>query len=142
MNTKANINAWLNSAKVDEHTKTEIKQMEEKELEDAFYKNLEFGTGGMRGLLGAGTNRMNRYTVRRATQGLFQALDAAAHQKGVVIAYDTRHFSAEFAREAARVLLANGAAVYLFDAPARHTGALVCSPVFERGCGYCHYGQP
>ena len=117
MNTKANINAWLNSAKVDEHTKTEIKQMEEKELEDAFYKNLEFGTGGMRGLLGAGTNRMNRYTVRRATQGLFQALDAAAHQKGVVIAYDTRHFSAEFAREAARVLLANGAAVYLFDAP-------------------------
>ena len=132
MNTETAAKAWLESDKVDEATKAEIRQMNEKQREDAFYRNLEFGTGGMRGLLGAGTNRMNLYTVRRATQGLFFALDEESRKKGIVIAYDTRHFSAEFAREAARVLLANGAAVYLFDAPratpelsfaVRHLGA-------------------
>lgn len=116
MNTEA-AKAWLDSAIVEDSCKAEIRQMDEKQREDAFYKNLEFGTGGMRGLLGAGTNRMNQYTVRRATQGLYLALDDNSRKKGVVIAYDTRHFSAEFAREAARVLLANGVAVYLFDAP-------------------------
>lgn len=106
---------WLSSNVVADDTKEEIKAMDEKTLQDAFYRNLEFGTGGMRGMLGAGTNRMNIYTIRRVTQGLFMAMDEENRKKGVAIAYDTRNFSSEFARESARVLVANGAPVYLFE---------------------------
>ncbi len=87
------------------------------EVEDRFCKELEFGTGGIRGVIGAGTNRMNRYTVRKATQGLANYILSQGEQaKGVAIAYDSRRFSNEFSKEAALCLAANGIKAYLFDA--------------------------
>lgn len=93
---------------------------DEKQLEDAFHRDLEFGTGGMRGEIGAGTNRMNTYTIRKATSGLagyIQAAGADAMNRGVVIAYDSRRFSPEFAREAANTLASNGIKAYLYSEP-------------------------
>lgn len=111
---------WLNSPVVDESTKAELKKLADKpaEIEERFYKDLEFGTAGLRGILGAGTNRMNIYTVRHATQGLANYIvekgeDAMA--RGVVISYDSRHFSTEFAYESACVLAASGIKSYVFD---------------------------
>lgn len=104
----------------DEETKQELKAIKdnEKEIEDRFYKDLNFGTGGMRGIIGAGTNRMNKYTVRKATQGLANYIinySDDGRERGVVIAYDSRHRSPEFALEAALVLNGNGIKTYLFD---------------------------
>jgi phosphoglucomutase len=104
---------------VDEETKEELRAISDQpeEIEDRFYRQLAFGTGGVRGVLGAGSNRMNRYTIRRVTQGLanyIQGLGQAAKQRGVVIAYDSRHQSKEFAFEAALTLKANEIKVYLF----------------------------
>ena len=93
------VQKWLSSDSVANETKEEIRDMDEKLKQDAFYKNLDFGTGGMRGVLGAGTNRMNIYTIRRVTQGLFMALGEENQKKGVAIAYDTRNFSDVFAHE-------------------------------------------
>lgn len=115
-------NGWLNDALIDEHTKEELRAIsgDEKEIADRFYRDLQFGTGGLRGVIGAGTNRMNAYTVGKATQGLAEwllarhATDAAA-PPSVVIAHDSRHFSPEFALEAALVLAGNGVKAYLFD---------------------------
>ncbi|MFZ5968935.1 MAG: phospho-sugar mutase [Bacillota bacterium] len=111
---------WLNNPYFDERTKAELQFIEndEKEIEDRFYRDLEFGTGGLRGVIGAGTNRMNKYTVRRATQGFADYLLSEvkdAKNKGVVIAYDSRHRSPEFAEEAALVLSGNGIRVYVFE---------------------------
>lgn len=108
---------WIDSDKVDEATKNELSNLSEKEIEDRFYRDLEFGTGGLRGVMAAGTNRMNIYTIRRATQGLaMEILDCSgAAEKGVAIAYDSRNNSASFAKEAAGVLCANGIKTYLFD---------------------------
>ncbi|WP_139491137.1 phospho-sugar mutase [Brevibacillus dissolubilis] len=111
---------WLTSPYVDEETKQELRSLHHnpKEVEDRFYKQVEFGTGGMRGILGAGTNRINRYTIGRATQGLADyllSLGADVARKGVVIAHDSRHQSAELSLEAACILVANGIRVYLFD---------------------------
>ncbi len=109
---------WLDSAVADTDTKQELTAIanDEKEIEERFYRDLEFGTGGMRGILGAGTNRMNIYTVRRAAQGLAKyVLDAGKAADGVVIGYDTRYFSDTFAKETAKVLIANGIKAYLFD---------------------------
>ena len=108
---------WIDSDKVDEATKNELSNLSEKEIEDRFYRDLEFGTGGLRGVMAAGTNRMNIYTIRRATQGLaMEILDCSgAAEKGVAIAYDSRNNSALFAKEAAGVLCANGIKTYLFD---------------------------
>ncbi len=111
---------WLNSPVVDESTKAELKKLADKpkELEERFYKDLEFGTAGLRGVLGAGTNRMNIYTVRHATQGLANYIVAKgedAMARGVVISYDSRHFSTEFAYESACVLAASGIKSYVFD---------------------------
>lgn len=111
---------WLEHQGIDEQTKTELLSITDspKDIEDRFFKYLEFGTGGMRGVLGAGTNRINRYTVRRATQGLadyIAKVGADAKNKGVVIAYDSRHQSAFLAEETACTLVANGIRVYLFD---------------------------
>ena len=87
----------------------------EKEIEDRFYKSLEIGTGGLRGILGIGTNRMNVYTVCQATQGVAEyVLSNKEQASGIVIAYDTRHFSEVFALETAKVLSGNGIKVYLF----------------------------
>lgn len=110
-------NRWLSSDAVDEATRAELSCISDKEKEDRFYRDLEFGTGGLRGVMAAGTNRMNVYTIRRATQGLaMEILDCeGAAQKGVAIAYDSRNNSAAFAREAAGVLCANGIKTYLFD---------------------------
>lgn len=111
---------WLNDLYFDEDTKNELKEIavNEKEIEERFYKSLEFGTAGLRGIIGAGTNRMNIYTVRRATQGLAQfILKQGVNEKadGVCIAYDSRLYSPEFAKEAALVLNGNGIKSYIFN---------------------------
>lgn len=109
---------WLEDSYFDEETRKELQaiQGDEKEIEDRFYKDLEFGTGGLRGVIGAGTNRMNIYTVRKATQGLANyILKQGGKEKGVAIAYDSRRKSPEFADEAALCLAANGIKAYVFD---------------------------
>ncbi len=109
---------WLNNPYFDEETKAELKALEgnEKEIEDRFYTELEFGTAGLRGVIGAGVNRMNIYTVRKATQGLANYIIKQDMQaKGVAIAYDSRRMSPEFADEAALCLAANGIKAYVFD---------------------------
>lgn len=114
MDYKERYNEWL---LFDDDTKQELlKIMDEKEIEDRFYKDLAFGTGGMRGIMGAGPNRMNRYTISRATLGLANYLsDFPTPQKSVVIAYDSRNNSEDFAKCAAEVLAVKGITVYLFD---------------------------
>ncbi|HAN94271.1 MAG TPA: phosphoglucomutase, partial [Firmicutes bacterium] len=110
MDAMASYQAWLNNPLIDEDTKTELRGLAEnpREIEDRFYKWLEFGTGGLRGTMGAGTNRVNIYTIRLATQALAAVLKAEGRDKGVVIAYDSRRRSREFAQAAAGVLVANG----------------------------------
>ncbi len=110
---------WCTDSIFDDATKAELKAIEgnETEIFDRFYKDLEFGTGGLRGVLGAGTNRMNIYTVRKATQGLANYIIKQNGQaKGVAIAFDSRRMSPEFANEAALCLAANGIKAYIFDA--------------------------
>lgn len=112
-------NSWLEDDYFDEETKKELLAIRnnEKEIEDRFYRDLEFGTGGLRGVIGAGTNRMNLYTVRKATQGLANYIIAQGTQdKGISIAYDSRFMSPEFANEAACCMAANGIKAYVFDA--------------------------
>ncbi len=112
-------NSWLQDDYFDEATKDELRLIagNEKEIEDRFYKDLEFGTGGLRGVIGAGTNRMNVYTVRKATQGLANyIIKQGTEAKGVAIAYDSRRMSPEFADVAALCLNANGIKAYVFDA--------------------------
>ena len=109
---------WLNNPYFDEATKAELRNIagDEKEIEERFYMDLEFGTAGLRGILGAGTNRMNIYTVRKATQGLANYIASVNGQKkGVAIAYDSRRMSPEFADEAALCLNANGIKAYVFE---------------------------
>ena len=109
---------WLDDPYFDEDTKAELRALEgdEKEIEDRFYRSLEFGTAGLRGVIGAGTNRMNFYTVRKATQGLANYIKKqGGSDKGVAIAYDCRNFSPEFADEAALCLAANGIKAYVFE---------------------------
>ena len=113
---KTAYNSWLSSPEVDEQTKEELKALNESEIEDRFWRELEFGTAGMRGILGAGTNRMNVYNVRRATQGFSEYIKkSGSSDAGVLIGYDTRNCSRLFAEETARVLAANGIKAYLFD---------------------------
>ena len=112
-------NDWLSNPYFDDDTKAELEAIktDEKEIEDRFYKELEFGTAGLRGVIGAGTNRMNIYTVRKATQGLANyIIKMHGQDRGVAIAYDSRHMSPEFADEAALCLNANGIKAYVFDA--------------------------
>lgn len=110
---------WLEDSYFDEETKKELRAIKENEteIEERFYKELEFGTGGLRGIIGAGTNRMNIYTVRKATQGLANyILKQGGAERGVAIAYDSRFMSPEFADEAALCMAANGIKAYVFDA--------------------------
>ena len=118
MSYREHYEAWLHDFASDTETVAELTAIagNEKEIEDRFYQGLSFGTAGMRGVLGAGTNRMNGYTVRRATQGLANYLNAHVENPTVVIAYDSRRKSAEFALETALVLAANGVRAKLFDA--------------------------
>lgn len=120
MNWKTQLDKWLTFNALDEELKKELLLMKEneKEAEDAFYKNLEFGTGGMRGELGPGTNRLNLYMVRKATEGLACYIEENgedAKRKGVVVAYDSRHKSPEFALEVAKVLGQHGIKTYVFE---------------------------
>ncbi|MGL5439559.1 MAG: phospho-sugar mutase [Filifactoraceae bacterium] len=122
MNTKEgykkNYNNWMNNLKNDRILRAELDEMMNNDniIKECFYKNLEFGTGGLRGIIGVGTNRINKYTVRKATQGLANYLIKMIDSgKSVAIAYDSRNFSKEFALEAALVLVANGIKTYLFE---------------------------
>lgn len=115
MDFRQGYNRWLNEEKVDEALKNELQAIEnEKEIEDRFYKNLEFGTGGLRGKIAAGSNRMNVYTIGKATQGLATYLLKHKAEPSVAIAYDSRNMSKEFADQAASVLAANGVKVFLY----------------------------
>src|SRR5690554_4669142 len=119
MTTKDNFDQWYQSGLLtsDEmQTMDALKTSNNGLMEAQFYKNLEFGTGGLRGIIGLGTNRINRFTIRRATQGIANYLNAdnMNQEKKVVIAYDTRHYSKDFALETALVFAANGIKVYLF----------------------------
>ncbi len=118
MDYKEMYQQWLDNPYFDEETKAELTSIagNEKEIEDRFYMDLEFGTAGLRGVIGAGTNRMNVYTVRKATQGLANyILSVKGEAKGVAIAYDSRHMSPEFADVAALCLAANGIKAYVFE---------------------------
>lgn len=118
MGYKEQYTHWLESDYMDEATKEELRQIagDEKEIEERFYTELEFGTAGLRGIIGAGCNRMNEYTVRKATQGLANyILKVGGQDRGVAIAYDSRHMSPEFANVAALCLAANGIKAYVFE---------------------------
>ena len=119
MDYKEIYESWLNNPYFDEDTKAELRAIadDENEIKERFYTELEFGTAGLRGVIGAGTNRMNIYVVRKATQGLANYIASVNGQsKGVAIAYDSRHMSPEFANEAALCLAANGIKAYIFEA--------------------------
>ena len=116
MNYKEKYNTWINSEIIDEVTKNELKNISnDKEIEDRFYKDLDFGTGGLRGEIGAGSNRMNVYTVAQATQGFANYLNDSFKDPSVAIAYDSRNMSKEFAKAAALTLCANNVKVYLYE---------------------------
>ncbi|WP_159592750.1 phospho-sugar mutase [Streptococcus halichoeri] len=118
MTYKDNYDKWVNHPGLPTYLHDELKAMDEKTKEDAFYTNLEFGTAGMRGYIGAGTNRINIYVVRQATKGLAKLVETKgdlAKKAGVAIAYDSRHFSQEFAFESAQVLAAHGIKAYVFE---------------------------
>jgi phosphoglucomutase len=118
MNYRDKYELWINSSFIDDETKKELSSISnEKEIEDRFYRELEFGTGGLRGVIGAGSNRMNIYTVGKATQGLAEYINAANSNASpaVAIAYDSRNMSKEFAEAAALTLCANRIKVYLFE---------------------------
>ncbi|MBE6047177.1 MAG: phospho-sugar mutase [Clostridium sp.] len=113
---KEKYKSWLNSSIISEQIKDELRNIkDDKEIEDRFYKDLEFGTGGLRGVIGAGTNRMNIYTVSKATQGFANYLNENFQTPKVAIAYDSRNMSKEFAKAAALTLCANGVKVFLYE---------------------------
>lgn len=120
MDWKESAKKWIEFSDLNEELKQQLEEIkkDDKQLEEVFYKNLEFGTGGMRGEIGVGTNRMNLYTVRKASAGLAAYIDeqgSKAKQRGVVIAYDSRHKSPEFCMEAAKTLATKGIKTYVFD---------------------------
>ncbi|MBM7642011.1 phospho-sugar mutase [Streptococcus loxodontisalivarius] len=118
MSYQENYQKWADFEQLPDYLRQELEGMDEKTKEDAFYTNLEFGTAGMRGYIGAGTNRVNIYVVRQATEGLAQLLESKGEdvkKRGVAIAYDSRHFSPEFAFESAQVLAAHGIKSYVFE---------------------------
>ncbi|HEX9025078.1 MAG TPA: phospho-sugar mutase, partial [Clostridium sp.] len=116
MNYKEKYNTWIESDIIDEATKNELKSIsDDKEIEDRFYKDLDFGTGGLRGEIGAGSNRMNVYTVAQATQGFANYLNDNFKDPSVAIAYDSRNMSKEFANAAALTLCASNIKVYLYE---------------------------
>ncbi|WP_261009837.1 phospho-sugar mutase [Streptococcus mitis] len=118
MSYQENYQKWIDFAELPDYLRQDLENMDEKTKEDAFYTNLEFGTAGMRGLIGAGTNRINIYVVRQATEGLARLIESKGgneKERGVAIAYDSRHFSPEFAFESAAVLAKHGIKSYVFE---------------------------
>lgn len=135
MDYKERYAQWLADPKIDAATKDALREIatDEKELKECFYKDLEFGTGGLRGIIGAGSNRLNRYTVGRATQGLANyILKQGTQEKGVAIAYDSRHMSPEFAQIAGLVLAGNGIRAYVY--PSLRPTPMLSFAVRELGC--------
>ena len=135
--TESNYQRWLNSPKVDEKTKQELRSMNQAQIDDAFFKDVEFGTAGMRGVLGPGTNRLNDFTVRKATVGYAQyvlELFPNAKEMGVVISHDNRHQSREFTLLTAKVLNEFGIKAYIFDA-LRPTPELSFAVRYLKACG-------
>ncbi|HPX72149.1 MAG TPA: phospho-sugar mutase, partial [Acholeplasmataceae bacterium] len=116
MTIKQKYDLWVNEPKMPDYLKEELLKMDNTQMEEAFIKDLEFGTGGLRGIIGAGTNRMNVFTVRKTSLGFanYLALDPKNKKKGIAIAHDNRHFSTEFAKEVAEVFANQGFKVYLF----------------------------
>ena len=118
MSYQENYQKWVDFVELPDYLRQDLENMDEKTKEDAFYTNLEFGTAGMRGLIGAGTNRINIYVVRQATEGLARLIESKGgneKERGVAIAYDSRHFSPEFAFESAAVLAKHGIKSYVFE---------------------------
>ena len=118
MSYQENYQKWVDFAELPDYLRQDLENMDEKTKEDAFYTNLEFGTAGMRGLIGAGTNRINIYVVRQATEGLARLIESKGgneKERGVAISYDSRHFSPEFAFESAAVLAKHGIKSYVFE---------------------------
>ncbi|VQQ81480.1 phosphoglucomutase [Streptococcus pneumoniae] len=118
MSYQENYQKWVDFVELPDYLRQDLENMDEKTKEDAFYTNLEFGTAGMRGLVGAGTNRINIYVVRQATEGLARLIESKGEnekERGVAIAYDSRHFSPEFAFESAAVLAKHGIKSYVFE---------------------------
>lgn len=135
MNARETYEFWMTDSYFDEETKSELRGIanKEEEIEERFCKDLEFGTGGLRGIMGAGTNRMNLYTIRRATQGLANyILKEGQEKKGVAIAYDSRNKSREFAEEAALCLAANGIRAHIF--PTLKPTPMLSFALRELGC--------
>ena len=135
MDARKTYEFWLEDSYFDEGTKAELRGIagDVGEIEERFYRDLEFGTGGLRGIIGAGTNRMNIYTVRKATQGLANfILKENAQDKGAAIAFDSRNMSPEFAEEAALCLAANGIKAYIF--PSLHPTPMLSFALRELGC--------
>ena len=150
MDTMTLYQRWLEHTEDETELHRELAALTPEEIRDRFYRNLEFGTGGLRGVLGAGTNRMNVYVVRQATQGLCAYLRSAGLPGTVAIAYDSRHLSREFAQEAAKVIAANGLTAYLYPrlepTPAlswavryHHTGAGICITASHNPAQYNGY---
>ena len=130
---------WLNHPNLDPSYKETMEKMTEKEINDAFYTTIEFGTAGMRGLLGPGTNRINLHTIRKANEGFAGYIEAhgeEAKQRGIAIGYDNRHMSPEFAMDSARVLAKHGIRSYVFESlrptpeTAPDSGAVLCRSLF------------
>ena len=137
MSTQQNYERWLNSLKVDAETKEQLKKMNQKEIDDAFFKDVEFGTAGMRGVLGPGTNRMNNFTVTKATVAFgyyLLELFPNAKEEGVVISHDNRHMSREFTLLSAKVLNDLGLKTYIFDS-LRPTPELSFAVRYLKACG-------
>ena len=137
MSTLDNYSRWLNSSRVDEATKEVLRKMDQKEIDDAFFKDVEFGTAGMRGVLGPGTNRLNDFTVKKATVAFGKYLLEIfpnAKKEGVVISHDNRHMSREFTLLSAQVLNDLGIKTYIFDS-LRPTPELSFAVRYLKACG-------
>ena len=137
MSVEKEYNRWLSSNVVSEEDKEILRKMSDEEKDDAFFKNVEFGTAGMRGILGPGTNRLNVYTVKKATIGFARYLLEKypnAKEEGVVISHDNRHMSREFTLLTAKVLSEHGIKTYIFDS-LRPTPELSYAVRYVKACG-------
>lgn len=137
MDIKKEYERWLTNAIADADVAAELKTLDDAEIEDAFYRDLAFGTGGLRGVIGAGTNRMNIYTVAKASQGLADYLKKNFEEPSVAIGYDSRIKSDMFAKVAAGVFAANGIKVNIMARPDAGADGIICDPVSAHFC-WCH----
>ena len=145
MNYLEKYEEWCSNETFDEETRKELLALKgnDEEIKERFYQDLEFGTGGLRGIIGAGTNRMNIYTVGKATQGLANFIKKEhAESKGVAIAYDSRHMSQEFSENAALILNANGIKTYRFESLRPTPELSFALRELRMYCRNCNYSKP